>query len=104
MITLIFLEKRIHLASFTSFVLQVFEYNLTTTNSSSSNSSSLISCGVAIEDHFLKNGASSSVDIYVSKKLFLPFLDNDDVVLQPLNAWKNRNAKDLSDPNHLAIW
>ena len=38
------------------------------------------------------------------KKLFLPFLDSDDVVLQPINEWKNKNFKDLSVPKLLAIW
>ena len=36
-ITLLSLDNRIHLASFTSFELQVFAYNLTKKNSSSSN-------------------------------------------------------------------
>ena len=51
-ITLLSLENRIRLASFTSFVLQVFDYNLNKKNACSSNSSPLISSGVAIEDNF----------------------------------------------------
>ena len=50
-------------------------YNLTTKkSSSSSSSSSLISAGVAIEGNFLNNEVISSMDVHVSKKLFLPFL------------------------------
>ena len=30
------------------------------------------------------------------KKLFFSFPDSNDVLSLPLNAWKNRNAKDLS--------
>ena len=54
-ISLLSLENKIPLASFSSFALQVFEYNLTTKNSASSNSSSLILSGVAIADNFLNN-------------------------------------------------
>ena len=39
----------------------------------------------------------------MSKELFLSFPDSDDFVSQLLNTWKNRNAKDLSDPKVLAI-
>ena len=50
-------------------------YNLTTKkSSSSSSSSSLISAGVAIEGNFLNNEVISSMDVHVSKNLFLPFL------------------------------
>ena len=85
-------------------MLYVFEYNFTTKNSSSSDSSSLISSGVAIADNFLNIEEISSMDVHVSKKLFLSFPDSDDVVSQPLNAWKNRNSKDLSGQKVLAIW
>ena len=61
-------ENIICLASFTFSVLQVFDYNLTTKNSSSLNSLSLIS---VIHFHWLR----------VKKKLFLPFPDSDDFVL-----------------------
>ena len=97
-ITLLSLGNRIHLASFTSYVLQDFEYNLTTKNSSSSNSSSLISSSVVIEDNFLNDGVISSMDVHVSK------MKNNGVASQPLNAWKNENAKYLSGTKILAIW
>ena len=80
LIILLSQENIICLASFTFSVLQVFDYNLTTKNSSSLNSLSLIS---VIHFHWLR----------VKKKLFLPFPDSDDFVSQPLNAWKNRNEK-----------
>ena len=80
-IILLFLKKRIRLASFTFFFLQVYEYNLTTKNSSSSNSSSLISYSVAIEDNFLNNGVISSMNVHVLKKLLLSFPDSDDVMI-----------------------
>ena len=70
LITLLSLEKRTHLASFISFVLRVFECNLTIKNSSSSISSSLISSGVVIEDNFFKNEVISSMEVHVSKKHF----------------------------------
>ena len=82
------LENRIRLALSTSFVLQVCEYKLTTKNSNSSNSASLMSSSVTIEDNFLNNGVILSMDVHVSKKRFLFFLDSDDIVSQPLNAWK----------------
>ena len=86
-------------------MLQVFEYNITKKNSNRSNLSSLISSGVAIEDDFLNHGVISSMDVHVlKKKLFLSFPNSYDVVSQPLNAWKNRNAKYLSAPKFLAIW
>ena len=85
----LFLENRI-LASFTSFVLQVFEYDLNTKSPSSSNFSSLISCCVAIEDNFLKYEVSHPWMPTCQKNL--SFFNSDDVVSQPLNAWKNRNA------------
>ena len=44
------------------------------------------------------------MDAHMSKKLFLSFPDSDDVMSPPLNALKNRNAKDLSGPKLLAIW
>ena len=72
-------------------------------NSRSANSSSLILSGVATEDNFLNHEVISSMDVHVSKELFLSFPDSDDVVSQLLNTWKNRNAKDLSDPKVLAI-
>ena len=78
-IILLSLEKRMGLASFTSNVLQVSEYNLTTKISNSSNSSPPILSGVAIEKVFVNNGVISSIDI-------LPFPDRDEVVSQPLNA------------------
>ena len=37
----------------------------------------------------------------MSKKLFFFYPDYDDVVSQPLNSWKNRNAKDSSGPKLL---
>ena len=50
-------------------------YNLATKKPSSSNSSSsLISADVAIEGNFLNNEVISSMDVHVSKTLFLPFL------------------------------
>ena len=42
--------------------------------------------------------------VHVSKKLFFPFPDSDDVVSQPLSAWKNRNAEDLFASKLQAIW
>ena len=85
-------------------MLQVFEYKRITKNSSSSKSSPVILSGAAIEHNFLNNGAISFIDVPESKKIFLPFPDSDNVVSQPLNAWKNRNAQDLSDPNLSTIW
>ena len=38
------------------------------------------------------------------KKIFLPFPDSHDVVSQSLNARENRNGKDLSGPNLLAVF
>ena len=38
------------------------------------------------------------------EKPLLAFPDSDDVVAQPLNAWKNLNSKDWSGPKLLAIW
>ena len=52
-IFLLSMKKRNRFASHTCFVLQIFEYNLTQKNSSTSNSSSLISSGVAVEGNFL---------------------------------------------------
>ena len=46
----------------------------------------------------------SSMDVHVSNKTFLAFPDSDDVVSQPLNAWKNWNTEDWSGPKLLAIW
>ena len=42
--------------------------------------------------------------VHVSKKLFFPFPDSDDVLSQPLSAWKNRNAEDLFASKLQAIW
>ena len=42
------------------------------------------------------------MDITVSKKLFFPFPDSNDVVSQTLNSWENRNAKDLPGPKLVA--
>ena len=39
-----------------------------------------------------------------ARNFFLAFPDSDDVVAQPLNAWKNLNSKDWSGPKLLAIW
>ena len=47
---------------------------------------------VAVEDNILNNGVISSMEVHVSKKLFLSFPDIDHIMLQPLNAWKNRNT------------
>ena len=49
------------------------------------------------------NGVISSIDVNLSKKLFLFIPDSDDLVTQPLNAWKNRRARDLSDTKLPAI-
>ena len=54
----------------------------------------MILSDVAIDDNFLNNEVISSMNVHVSKKLFLPFPDSNDVVSQPLNTWKNRNTKD----------
>ena len=43
------------------------------------------------------------MDVHVLKKLLLSFPDSDDVVSQPLDAWRNRNAKDLSGSKLLVI-
>ena len=60
---------------------------------------------VAVEDNILNNGVISSMEVHVLKKLFLSFPDIDHIMLQPLNAWKNRNTtKDWSGPKLLAIW
>ena len=53
----------------------------------------------AIEDNFLNNGVISSMDVTCQKNFFFP--NYDDVVSQPLNSWKNRNAKDSSGPKVL---
>ena len=64
----------------------------------------MILCGVAIDGKFLNNGVISSMHVHMSKKTFLAFPDSDDIMPQPLIAWKNWNAKDLFGPKLLAIW
>ena len=64
----------------------------------------MITFGVAIENFFWNNGVISSMYVHVSKKLFFPFPDSDDVLSQPLSAWKNRNAEDLFASKLQTIW
>lgn len=82
-----------------NFPCFVLEYRQTTYFSIASISRSVMSCGKSISDSLVKTGVTSlSNTFHVSKKAFFPFPDIEDVVSQPLNAWKNGRAYALSGP------